>query len=238
MHFPDSNDANSNLWVDDAGSFRCSVHSADHWEAGIVNSATCSYTIKPAYFKNDGSGNIVYGVRDGYTKDTNQGSLYYVPLNLKTGASFQFSVSAKNLSLIHGINYEYTPTCSVLAVDRLDKLKYRPIDTSNPFPKNKISKNWQDYINSKPNAMDRVMNHSFDDISYQTKKLDNSVKSKLKEIKKNIGDYESYSDLGVDALGRSMVIWNENQYNLFSIKQGNHCRVNQYEQSCDKVQGS
>ncbi len=239
VNFADSNDVKSHDITSDAGKFKCDDYSVEEsdWNAGVTRSVKCSYKLNKAYFKNDGSGHVVYHETDGYNADVNDGSLYYIPANLKTDSTFDFQASATSLSLIDLISYSYTPTCNVKANNNFSggRLKYRPIDTSNPFPKGIIPKNWQEYLDSNAYGLKRVTEHSFDAISYQTTKLDNSVKQNLGQLKNQYGGYDSYGDMYSDGTALSKVVHNSN---LFSITNGNHCKVHQFDPTCDPVQGS
>ena len=163
-------------------------------------------------------------------------SWYYIPANLKTGDTFEFIVKNTNLSLIKGVNFTYNATCSVKGKNEIhdsNKIKYRSIDTSNPFPKaTKISdypKNWQQYVNDK--GLNRIISNSFSGISYQTNFFKN--KSYIDGLKITYGDYYSYNDMDTNGNGTSAIIHKEN---LFSKINGNYNKAGEYKEEKDKVQ--
>lgn len=239
VRFPDSNNSNSNVLTTDAGAFSCGEYSvsSSNWNAQVNRSVSCTYRLNTAYFKNDGSGEVIYHASDGYSKDINQGSLYYIPSTLNSSFKFSFQVSANSLSLVNKLNYSYTPTCQVVASNKIrnrNKVRYRSIDTSDPFPKS-VPSNWNEYIKSSTSALSRITHHSFDAISYQTVVLNNQTKVSVSELKNTYGDYSSYNDIASDNSGVSAVIRNTN---LFTKINGNHCKALEYSSSCDKVQGN
>lgn len=248
--FDNSNDASSKTRNSSAGSFSCSSPSLSksEWGAGKVRSSTCTYWIKKAFFSNRMNGNIIYRNSNsvsGYYVDPNNKdgskSWYYIPTNLKTGDSFTFKVSNPNLSLINKIAFTYNATCSVKGKNVIhdnNKVKYRSIDTSNPFPKveDKLNysaypKNWQQYVKDK--GLNRIVSNSFNGISYQTNFFKN--KTYIDSLKTKYGDYYSYNDMDINGNGTSAII-HKNEKNLFSKINGNHNRAGEYKESKDKVQ--
>lgn len=246
--FDNSNDASSKTKNSSAGSFSCSSPSLSksEWGAGKVRSSTCTYWIKKAFFSNRMNGNIIYRNSNsvsGYYVDPNNKdgskSWYYIPANLKTGDSFTFKVSNPNLSLINKITFTYNATCSVKGKNEIhdsSKIKYRSIDTSNPFPKveNKINysaypKNWQQYVKDK--GLNRIVSNSFNGISYQTNFFKN--KTYIDSLKSMYGDYYSYNDMDTSGNGTSAIIHKEN---LFSKINGYHNKAGEYKEEKDKVQ--
>ena len=240
----DASDASKKRNTSDAGTFSCSsTISTDNWGAGVSRSSTCFYKIKKAFFSNQMNGNIIYRDSDsiaGYYVDPNNkdgvNSWYYIPANLKTGDTFEFIVKNTNLSLIKGVNFTYNATCSVKGKNEIhdsNKIKYRSIDTSNPFPKaTKISdypKNWQQYVNDK--GLNRIISNSFSGISYQTNFFKN--KSYIDGLKITYGDYYSYNDMDTNGNGTSAIIHKEN---LFSKINGNYNKAGEYKEEKDKVQ--
>ena len=241
--FGDSNDISKEFNVSDAGNFNCTEGdnsvSVDNWIAGRTRNLICNYKIKKAFFNNNGDGNVLYSDSDtvtNYQVDSNnpngEKSLYYVPVNLKTGEQFHFKVNALELSLIDGFNVEYNAVCNVVGKNEIhNKIKYRSIDTSNPFPdSSKISKNWEQYI--KDYGLNRITLNSFSAISYQTNIFRN--RSAINNLKNVYGDYYSYGDMSNNGDGTSSVIHSD-QLNLFSRVNGNHCTVGRYNSSCDRV---
>lgn len=242
--FDDSNDASKKQNTSDAGTFSCSSPiSTDNWGAGVSRNSTCFYKIKKAFFSNQMNGNIIYRDLDsiaGYYVDPNNkdgvNSWYYIPANLKTGDTFEFTVENTNLSLIKGVDFTYKAICSVKGKNEIhdsSKIKYRSIDTSNPFPKaTKISdypKNWQQYVKDK--GLNRIISNSFSGISYQTNFFKN--KTYIDSLKSTYGDYYSYNDMDTSGNGTSAIIHKEN---LFSKINGNHNRAGEYKEENDKVQ--
>ena len=243
--FDDSNDASKKRNTSDAGTFSCSSPiSTDNWEAGDLRSSTCTYKIKKAFFSNQMNGNIIYRDSDsiaGYYVDPNNkdgvNSWYYIPANLKTGDTFNFYVNNTNLSLIKEVKFTYNATCSVKGKNEIhdsSKIKYRSIDTSNPFPKvTKISdypKNWQQYVNDNK-GLNRIISNSFSGVSYQTNFFKN--KTYIDSLKSTYGDYYSYNDMDTSGNGTSAIIHKEN---LFSKINGNHNKAGEYKEENDKVQ--
>lgn len=248
--FDNSNDASSKTRNSSAGSFSCSSPSLSksEWGAGKVRSSTCTYWIKKAFFSNRMNGNIIYRNSNsvsGYYVDPNNKdgskSWYYIPTNLKTGDSFTFKVSNPNLSLINKIAFTYNATCSVKGKNVIhdnNKVKYRSIDTSNPFPKveDKLNysaypKNWQQYVKDK--GLNRIVSNSFNGISYQTNFFKN--KTYIDSLKTKYGDYYSYNDMDINGNGTSAII-HKNEKNLFSKINGNHNKAGEYKEEKDKVQ--
>lgn len=233
VKFPDSNDINSNDINTTSGDFSCNLVSFNGWDERIENEIKCNYKVNDAYFKNDGSGYVIYDNEDGYSEDVNRGnSYYYVPENLKSNSYFTFYPQFSNLSFLADVKISYKTTCSVVGKNEIhDKIKYRSIDTSNPFPDgSKISKNWEQYI--KDYGLNRITLNSFSAISYQTNIFRN--RSAINNLKSVYGDYYSYGDMNNNGDGTSSVIHSD-QLNLFSRVNGNHCTVGRYNSSCDRV---
>ncbi len=249
--FPDSNNAESNITVKNAGSNQCSQLDTANWEAGVEKSVSCTYKINQAYLKNDGSGHTKYEETDGYYADptwTNNTSHYYLPINLKTDSIFKFQPNFTSLSLIKLITNKYTPTCNVKVLNEFEKesgcLTYRTIDTNNPFPtagndSSKMPYNWSEYVKNTENGLIRITDQSFSGISYQTKKVNNSIKNYISTLNKNY-IYASYDDIKNN---QSVIIHDESTNSIFekinSKLNENRCEVGKYERSiCDNVQGN
>lgn len=241
--FDDSNDKSKKLNVSTAGNFSCDDYSlpVDQWEAGSVRKVDCKYKLKKAFFSNSGDGNVRYDDASSvsyYQLDSNNTdgskSLYYIPVDLKTGDAFKFNIQSNSLSLVSGFTFSHLATCKVIANNefRSDKLVYRSIDTSNPFPKvvnnDGYPQNWKQYIES--NGLSRITDHSFEVINYQTEFM--KSKQKFSTFKNDYGDYSSYDDIKKDGSGSSKIIKND----LFTIINRSHCRVGEWDSSCDKLQ--
>ena len=236
--FDNSNDANSSDRNSSAGNFSCEDVDSTDWAENTEKTVHCQYKIKQAYFKNNGDGSVVYDATTGYSVDKNnldgQKSLYYIPVNSTSRKKFKFDINVTNLSLISGVKYAYKATCQVTPdnVIHSDKLSYRAIDEKNPFPKvtnvKKYPENWQQYIDNSSNGLNRVIEHSFDAVSYQTI----FTKNKFSKIKSDYGDYSSYDDIKLDGSGSSSVIRSD----LFTTINRTHCKAGKWNSSCDKVQ--
>ena len=241
--FDDTNDKSLKLNTSDAGTFKCGKYSlsSSQWEANTERTVKCNYKLKKAFFQNNGDGKVIYSNANSvlhYQVDSNntdgQKSLYYIPVNLKTGDVFKFNIRNEDLSLVANFNIIHEGMCKVVTnnVIHSDKLSYRAIDEKNPFPKvtnvKKYPENWQQYIDNSSNGLNRVIEHSFDAVSYQTI----FTKNKLSKIKSDYGDYSSYDDIKLDGSGSSSVIRSD----LFTTINRTHCKAGKWNSSCDKVQ--
>lgn len=228
----DNGNGNSN-----AGTLSCVSSSADAiWNEGVARTAQCSYRINQAYYKNNGTdyGRYVYdkdkATDENYTKSMHS-YVYHIPLGLKKGDVFKFKVVGNEISIVNGINFSYDATCLVNVSDNgLNVVRYRPINPSDPFPKNIIPKNWQDYIAQY--GLSRITNYSFSVVNYQTKVFDNSIKTIVRaydDENTGYGYYGSFDD--IDKNGSSRVVNDD----LFLIRRGNYNRTGLYDPERDGV---
>lgn len=214
--FPDTN--NINQTRNDVGNFNCSSISE------------CNYRIKQAWLSNTGDGKIIYGDKvAGYDITNGDQSLYYVSPNWKTNQLFTFSINAS--FGLPKTKFSYNATCSLKLVTNEihDYVKYRSIDTSNPFPKGNIPKNWKQYIDTVGN-LNRIESNPFEaeKISYQTEFIKD--KNKFSRFKSEYGDYFSYGDMKSDGSGSSRIITSD----LFNKITRTHCKAGEWSSSCDK----
>lgn len=224
--FPDTN--KPSVSKEDAGDFICS------------SSSECNYILRQAYVSKDGSGKVQYSQTEvpGFDKLQSQGSRYIVSPIWKTGDKFEFKINAKfGLS---NTKFNYNATCSLDTITNkihsTDYIKYRSIDTSNPFPdSSKIPENWMEYQNIYLN-FSRIVNNSFNTVNYQTGFFGNSIKSTLKELenRNTIGSYSSYKD--VTSSGSDKLITDTDIFSVKSVTSGqNYCLTGQFNENCNKL---
>lgn len=225
VDFRDSNDAKKSDFTQNYGTFKNRTVDKSNWVEGNIRTFNSSYQISQAYFKANGSGEVKYSdlnlSEEEYVKG-DVGSKYYVPINA-SGNSFPFvSVNFDNLSLIDGATLSYNAQCSVNINNAINKIRYRSIDVTVPFPNNNIPKNWKEY-SQFDSSFSRLKNQN---ISYETLFL----KNRFSDLKSTLGDYSKYDDMTND--GNSNFITEDK----FSTRQGKHCKSGEYSASCDKAQ--
>lgn len=224
--FPDTN--KPSVSKEDAGDFTCS------------SSSECSYILRQAYVSKDGSGKVQYSQTEvpGFDKLQSQGSRYIVSPIWKTGDKFEFKINAK--FGFSNTKFNYNATCSLDTVTNkihsTKYVKYRSIDTSNPFPySNKIPENWKEYEKIDSN-FSRIVNNSFRTVNYETGFFGSSIKNTLKELenRNTIGSYSSYKD--VTSSGSDKLIINTDIFSKKSIVSGqNYCSAGEFNESCNKL---
>ena len=226
--FPDTN--KPSVSKEDAGDFTCS------------SSSECNYILRQAYVSKDGSGKVQYSQTEvpGFDKLQSQGSRYIVSPIWKTGDKFEFKINAKfGLS---NTKFNYNATCSLDTITNkihsTNYIKYRSIDTSNPFPdSSKIPENWKEYQKVDSN-FSRIVNTSFNDkaVNYQTGFFGSSIKNTLKELENSnkIGSYSSYKD--VTSSGSDKLITDTDIFSVKSVTSGqNYCLTGQFNENCNKL---
>ncbi len=224
--FPDTN--KPSVSKEDAGDFTCS------------SSSECSYILRQAYVSKDGSGKVQYSQTEvsGFDKLQSQGSRYVVSPLWKTGDKFEFRINAR--FGFSNTKLNYNATCSLDTVTNkihsTNYVKYRSIDTSNPFPdSSKIPENWKEFQKIDSN-FSRIINNSFNTVNYQTGFFGSSIKNTLKELENSnkIGSYSSYKD--VTSSGSDKLITDTD---IFSVKSGisgqNYCLTGQFNENCNKL---
>ncbi|MDD5826690.1 MAG: hypothetical protein PUD25_02875 [Bacilli bacterium] len=229
VDFPDTNNPNTrNI---DAGDFECKN-----------NFSECDYLLKQAYVKKDGSGKVQYSQTEvpGFDKLQSQGSRYIVSPIWKTGDKFEFKIEAK--FGLPNTKFNYNATCSLDTITNkihsTNYIKYRSIDTSNPFPdSSKIPENWKEYQKVDSN-FSRIVNTSFNDkvVNYQTGFFGSSIKNTLKELENSnkIGSYSSYKD--VTSSGSDKLITDTDIFSVKSVTSGqNYCLTGQFNENCNKL---
>lgn len=223
--FRDSNDAKKSDFTQNYGTFKNGTVDKNNWLENDLRIFRFIYQINQAYFKANGSGEVKYSALDLGEKEYvkgDVGSKYYVPINA-SGNSFPFvSVNFDNLSLIDGATLSYNAQCSVNINNAINKIRYRSIDVTVPFPNNNIPKNWKEY-SQFDSSFSRLKNQN---ISYETLFL----KNRFSDLKSTLGDYSKYDDMTND--GNSKFITEDK----FSTRQGKHCKSGEYSVNCDKAQ--
>lgn len=226
--FPDTN--KPSVSKEDAGDFTC------------ASSSECSYILRQAYVSKDGSGKVQYSQTEvpGFDKLQSQGSRYIVSPTWKTGVPFEFKIEAK--FGLPNTKFNYNATCSLDTITNkihsTKYVKYRSIDTSNPFPdSSKIPENWKEYQKVDSN-FSRIVNTSFNDkaINYQTGFFGSSIKNTLKELENSnkIGSYSSYKD--VTSSGSDKLITDTDIFSVKSVTSGqNYCFTGQFNENCNKL---
>ena len=241
--FSDSNDAKSTVNNTTAGIFSCNYIDGTSWDAGASKSANCTYRIKQAYIGRRNADVIYESSSDKvdltkYDIGSDRGSLYYIPINLKNGELFKFTVESTNLSLINGINYSYKATCSVNVNNEYydsGNIRYRPIDISNPFPEGEnesnLAYNWNLYKKIDSNFL-RIKNRSFSNLYYKTKQFSNSQIDELENLANLYGGYLSNDDIE-ESSGNSKVITNS-LFDVINRSNKTHCISGNFSEDCDQ----
>lgn len=245
LTFPNSSDVNENDFTTN-DDFSC-VES--------TNGYSCNYDLPVAYWNKNTNiyPEIVYG--NSYAADTENyirikendadNNLYYIPYNFTLGSPFEFNIKASNLGIIDGLPVGLNVTCSVNVGNKTvsDKITYRTIDVSNPFPNGvKDNTNWKTYVDSYGTTR---INNTFsycafgDDgcISYQTNTFLNSDKDSIRDLTNQYGYYSSLESSIVDT-GNSNVISlaTINGEKLFLKNLGRHNLFGIYDPDQDKTQ--
>ena len=222
--FPDTNKVTST--TSEIGRLICS------------DSYNCDYKLFQAYISNNGDGKVIYGERqNGYDITRGDESLYYISPNWNK-ENLTFSIDAHFGR--ERTKFHYNATCTVSNIKNkihgTNYVKYRSIDTSNPFPdSSKIPENWMEYQNIYLN-FSRIVNNSFNTVNYQTGFFGNSIKSTLKELenRNTIGSYSSYKD--VTSNGSDKLITDTDIFSVKSVTSGqNYCLTGQFNENCNKL---
>ncbi len=244
--FDDSNDKNNKLNTY-PGNLSCVGATNAVWNPNEIRTMTCNYAIRKAYYKNSGNDYASYFYPAtkpsdaSYVETINGSGIYYVPLG--DNYSFQFKITSNTLSLINGWGVSYDSTCNVNVINQINKVKYRSISVTNPFPNasstDDLPSNWKEYVIShgglNNGGLSRITNLSYSKVFYQTKKFDNVSKKSLSNFDNLYGSYASDADM--DSEGQSKVV--RGQDNIFesisAIVRINHCTSGVYSENCDRV---
>ncbi len=234
VNFKDSNDAKTDNFMEDYGSFTCDSVLSGNWGLNSEKTIRCSYLIGQSHFLADGSGKVKYGNLNEDEKakyeDGETGSLYYVPLNYN-GGNFAFAkINFQDLSLLDGMKISNSAVCSVSTDNVINKVRYRSIDEKNPFPTGIIPGNWSSY-GKIDSGFSRITKQPFNNekISYQT----DFLTTRFGSSNNDYGDYSDYKDM--NRSGSSSFIQKED---AFIIRRGNHCHVGDYSTNCDSIQNN
>lgn len=150
------------------------------------------------------------------------GMLYYMPLRLKDKESFEMGASYTNASLLAGIDWTISGSCSINANQKLygaNKYIYRPIDMSKPvpetienlkttsvFPKREPGLNWI-YFMKDINAINSKLNRNTPEYSVT---LTNNDIINIKKYNKNSNyDYPAFNGNVISDSGQSKILKEE-----------------------------
>lgn len=193
--------------------------------------------LNESYFSSDGH---VQYVKNGETPDSNHtisgGNYYYIPLNYSE-KEFDFKISDSNLNTFADFKFKYTSEkCDVPTEekghDNPIELRYRPIDVSNPFPK-EIPANWSKWYENSSNKQ-RIANSYEDYDSSNALYSITLTRETINAIKNNQIDYSNWSDINQD--GSSSFITSNSPEIKIDIKAGNtsYCGLGVFKESCDQ----
>ena len=109
---------------------------------------------------------------------------------------------------------------------------YRSIDVSNPFPNDRIGKNWEDWYSEEPNRK-RLKEKSFADIYYRVNFASNI------SWKDNYLSWSGMSKYGTKDNDGSSKFISEDVDQIFDIKANktSFCPLGSFEKKCDSVIG-
>lgn len=226
--FPDTNKVTST--TSEIGRLICS------------NSYNCDYKLFQAYISNNGDGKVIYGEKqNGYDITRGDESLYYISPNWNK-ENLTFSIDAHFGR--ERTKFHYNATCTVSNIKNkihgTNYVKYRSIDTSNPFPdSSKIPENWKEFQKIDSN-FSRIVNNSFNTVNYQTGFFGSSIKNTLKELENSnkIGSYSSYKDVtssGSDKLITDTDIFIVNNAVSSNNSGGNYCFAGRFNENCNQL---
>lgn len=253
LTFPNSSDADKESF-ETKEQFSCASN-------GLGSGYNCNYDLPVAYWKNDS--NMYPVIKYGSSYQNNTGyhvldeskNLYYVAYNYPLGASLSFDIDADDLGIIDGsiIGFDITCSVNVSNFDVMDKLIYRTIDVSNPFPIGEMGDNWKKYskldndFSRIKNTFSCVRSNSDECVSYRTDVFSNLDRGSINNISSVLGRYASFKDID-NATGNSKVISNVdaggdplftiNGKPLFVINRGNHNIYGEFDVDKDKAQGT